>query len=472
MGLWSDLGSFFVGGVTFEPPPAIGGPVRADAATQGTPGSSSWNALTGLGSPNADPASSVMPVRRRSLTEWELDTLYRQWPLARRVVDVYAEWAVGQGWRVDGTAKRDIATTADEDLSTRAAFYDLVRLARKNGWAILVPTVIDGTDDWSQPLNPATVRAVTGLKVYTRPEAVWTDWDVDPDSDGCGYPSMWQITPSMGGTSINVHASRVVYLGGVPLSWHEREGGLDGSVLDLYWSALSHRTSFEQSAATIVNRADAITLAIKNLAGRGGGASGLQFRSYMQDFARRVGMIGIGVHDADDVVSRHGASLSGLEHVDATTRREVSGVEGIAQSVIWTDQPGGLANDGQQSRKFFAGNVAAYQELRLAKQIRRFYGIIGAAYGISMDGARIHFEAIEPMTPAEEGAIKLVNAQTDAIYNTMGALGTEEIRQARHGGPEYGWDIRVEGEAPDDLVMALLAERPPPGAEAADEGEE
>ena len=436
--------------------------------------SSFQSAMTALGVPGVDPGSTWTVVPRANLSYQTTETLYRQWPLARRLVDLLPASAASRTWRLDDDERRDVAGDLDARVGMRGVVRTWGSRARLYGGALALPYFEGQGADLSRPLAPNAPRGpVTAVQVFGGEELSVLLWDMDPGSPSFGMPLLVQITPYVPGAVVTatVHASRFVWLGsGMPLPPILRQtypNATDLPVMEAYWTPLGHRWQVDGAAATIAPRIVEGVLSIPNLAAvngadpttAGGASTPSGFANAIaQGFARSASVVGVGVLDSAMQYQRHSASVSGFAEIDATTRREVAGVEGWPQRVIFGDEPGGLGNSGDGAMRQWSVIVDTYSQTHLGPAMMALYRL---CLGPSLSRPRLAWEPLEKPSATEQAQIRLAHAQRDAALVAAGVLMPEEVRQ-RWTGTEYLDELTLDPGDGGEFAAAMLGVGPAP----------
>lgn len=419
--------------------------------------------LNDLGVPGVDPGASWTVRPRGILSYGVTETLYRQWPLARRVVDLLPAAATTEPWRLDDETRRDAAGELDERLGLQGVVRTWGQRARLYGGAIAVPYYQGQGPDLSQPMRPGPRGRVTAVQVFAGEELSVLAWDTSPGSPRFGWPLLVMVTPLVSGASVTatIHASRFVWLGsGMPLPPLLRQvypNSTDLPILEAYWTALGHRWQVDSAAATLAPRIVEGVLSIPGLAATTGSTpDGGTASAVAREFARSASVVGVGVLDTEMQYQRHAASMSGFGELDATTRREVAAVEGIPQRVLFGDEPGGLANDGSGSMRQWASVVGTYQRTHLGPSLIALYRLL---LGDDLQKPRLVWPPMERPTALEIAQIRQAHAGADASYIAAGVLLPEEVRQ-RWTGSEYVEELTLAPEDGGEFAAALRGELP------------
>lgn len=424
------------------------------------------NALTGMGGQYDKGAAAYVDTSRRAFTLPELDALFRFNGYAGRLIDVVAEDAARKGWRVvDSTDETEPLAEENKRLRIRAKVHRWIQLARKDGGCLLV-IVTDDDDDPSQPLRPESLRRVSNLVVVERAEASVATWEGDPAEQDFQRARTWWISPTTpsfdggfgdwqsGGASIQVHRSRVLYLGGreLPARLRYRNGGFDDSVLELYWDQIRNRTSVDQGGAILAQELKQAVVRIEGFDAVATSDQGDYLDMRMSRMAKAKSVLGILLMGKGDEYSEATANVSGYKDLDSSTRESLSAVTGLPQTKLWGQSPGGLNTDGDSHRRLWSNFIASFQANRLGEPLEYLYLLLflareGPTAGQEPEDWSLEFNPLDELSEQEQAELEKTTAETDAINVGMGAYDGAHVARSRHG--SKGWQrdlLPVEAE--------------------------
>lgn len=171
------------------------------------------SALTGMGILGKDKNESTTFVRRGRIHFDVLDAMYRQDPIASRIIDVIVDDALRQGFRIvfKGTDKDPIDPEMVNDINAKANKWakssgvslhvnvkSHLKQARTFGGSVLVMGANDGQDPLF-PLDMDKVQEVTFLKSLDRFQLSASGLlDTDPNSGGFGFPAWYHLNSVFG----------------------------------------------------------------------------------------------------------------------------------------------------------------------------------------------------------------------------------------------------------------------------------
>ncbi len=168
------------------------------------------NIESSLGMEGADSGTATHFGPRAPLSGWELETLYRQEGLARKLIDL----KVSDMFRRLFEVKGDKEGLFVKYLKKRKMITEVRRLAtngRLYGGAVALIIANDGTEELSKPMNVRNLRSLDGLKVWDRWQVTWTVADLytNPNSPKYLTPKVYTIYPIYA-TPFRVHETRLL----------------------------------------------------------------------------------------------------------------------------------------------------------------------------------------------------------------------------------------------------------------------
>lgn len=143
--------------------------------------------------------------------------------------------------------------------------------------------------------------------------------------------------------------------------------------------------------------------------------------------------------------------LSSLDKLQAQAQEHMSAVARIPLSILLQVTPTGLNASSEGEIRSFYADVKAYQE----KVFRPNYQRVLELVQLSLDGVidpdvTFEFEPLWEMSAVDAATTRKTQADTDAVYVTMGAVSNDEVREKlreEEGGPFEG--VNLAGDAPE-----------------------
>lgn len=183
--------------------------------------------------------SNMTRYWQQQSTNGDVEWWYNHRGVAATIIDRPADDCFSTGLKIDGD---DDSVMMDEydRLSVFTVFSDAIRWARLFGASVIAIMAKDG-GGWNEPLNLDTIETIEDLKIYDKRQIKPTaKLYTDPADPKFGQPEFFDIYPS-GGTSFEVHESRLIMISGDPMPlrnvrntlWWEGKPVLDVCLLDL-----------------------------------------------------------------------------------------------------------------------------------------------------------------------------------------------------------------------------------------------
>lgn len=442
------------------------------------------NVMSGLGVAGVDKRTGMQVSCAPRLGFGELDEIYRGGGMAAKLVDTLPNDMTREGWEYKQPDEREQAeqvNNALEALGVVAAVNKALRWARLYGGSVIIIGADDGQTDFSQPLNENNIRAVRFLTVLDR-------WQVNRDSfyndirhPKYGQIATYRLVPLFGGqeTGQVVHESRVLRFDGVDLGDRARLQ-LDGwgdSIFPRLWEALmgyhtAHGsvpailTDFTRAVYTMTRLSEALAM------GEEGEAA---VTDRIRQIERSASIVNAMVLDADETWERKTTPVTGLPDLVGCTERRLVAESGMPHTRLLGESPGASLGEGGDSQdRDWYDHVAAQQKTLLLAPLRRLVGLLLAAKEGPTKGKvppqwSIDFNPLWQLDEESQANIRLIQAQTDAIYLDRAVLSEGECATSRFGGETYSTETTLDLDArnelgeleDDDEDVAQPAQEPP-----------
>lgn len=456
-----------------------------------------WSSLyTGAGLPGRDKTESF-EFKARPRIEWaQLQNLYRQNWIAKRLVDDVVGDATRSGFEIDFEATDEGQPTDDLKSMVKQEWqrlHAIQRCADGLRWAMVFRGAVGLllTDDvpagLSQPMQ-------SGMEAYTTlatplPEGdfgavkqiVIVDaryalpdislYDDNVDSINFGLPLFYQVTPygqSTNTVSYRVHWSRLLRFNGVPTDMLTRVANLTwgDSVYEACFDALRrYGMAFDGVAVTVSEFAQGV-LKMKDLSLNLASDQVSSVITRTQAFKMGLGAFGLALVDADaEEYQRLGQPVSGLDSLLEKFKIEIAGASRIPQSRLWGNQAGRLAG-AQEDHRLWAEYVHSWQVQSVIPQLTRLTSLLFASKDGPTKGEQpprwvIRANPIDPPDLDKEIERRERQAKVDQAYYQMDALEPVEIRQSRFGGVSYSYETTLDQAISEQKAEAQTASAAP-----------
>jgi phage-related protein (TIGR01555 family) len=428
------------------------------------------NALTGMGT-SRDRTAITTVASPEFLGEADLDSLYLNSWLCRKVVNITASEATRMGWDIalgDDTKKArrqsDDLIAAGERVRIRKHVRRAVQLARHHGGAVLIMLVDDGAKGFEQPIRWRALKRIRGLYALDR----WRIWPA-PGWSGIGVPDYYEFNTNAdadlarmgleGTQTVKIHSSRVLRFEGeeVPWRWRSHFNWWGVSVLQPIWEVFRRYETGQNSAASLLHDFDQFVHKIPGLGQMisSGNQEAITRRLEVNQMARSV--YRALVLDANEDATFITRSAAGIADVLDRLTQEVTGASGMPHTKLWGESPSGLGATGRSEDRSFAQDIAEYQEDFLQDPLRQFYETLmrcsdGPFTGEPPEDWRIQFRPTFVMTDEESATLRQSVAAADVQYIQAGVLKPNEVALARFGRPEFSLDTTLIDREPDGSI--------------------
>lgn len=451
------------------------------------------NGLTGMGIAQRDKTQSTTVGTVRLLSPGELEVLYAV-GLPRRYVDAIADEVV----KHHPTVK--LGGDKDEDsqdfirqfeaylraVGLHRAYPEAVRLQRLYGGGGIVLLIDDGQEA-DQPVAIDRIRGIRGMIPLSRHELIPGDFSFIDYSK----PEFYRISTTQklaedqtaSVTQFRIHHTRVARFDGLYLPWRIRNinEGWGQSPLQVIWdswrryeSSIGHLEASLSDASQFWHKVPGMFNMIK-----GGGAPELMKRLEVNNLARSVygGML----LDKDEEIGFVERALSNLQNATAPFVEYLQSTTGWPASILTGASPGGLGKEGRFEERVWASLCEKWQLVHCREPLEMIYSYMlasreGPTKGKPPESWEVHFPSVFVETDKELAELRKLQADTDNVNVTMGALSPVEVRNNRFGGTEYSLETVLDEQVSQQLklkadvtfeseVNGMLQAQMQPGAE-------
>lgn len=420
------------------------------------------SALTGFGVTTQDKTQSTSFKSDVVSYDIAMD-LWRGDDIAARIIETLPQEELRQGFELtiaDDKDYKEELMSWSEELGLLDAMQEARCYERAYGGAAIMMGALDGSTDLTLPLNLARVRDIKWLTVLEPREMMPVAWYNDPDADGPNYgmPSVYQFQPIGRGVSaegktppfklLRIHESRLLLFPGIRVSRRRWvTGAMPGwgdSVLtrcirvlrdfNVSWGSagiLVH--DFAQAVFKIKGLAELIALdkdeIVKNR---------LRAVELSRSTARAV------LIDAEEEFERKQTPVSGLPDLLDRFSTRLAAAADMPLTLLMGQSPAGLNATGESDIRFFYDRVKSSQRKRVLPPLRRFFTVAMASKRKLPKKWSLEFKPLWQPSEAEQATARFTQAQTDAIYEGMGAITAEEVAVSRFSGDDYSFHTSVD----------------------------
>jgi uncharacterized protein len=428
------------------------------------------NVLTGMGMLGRDSAASTYFRQDALLTQHTCDAAYSSSGIARRVVDLIVNDALGRGIDCDIDLYKEM-----ERLDVIAKVSELAKLSRLYGGAIMLLIAEDGIEDVGMPLSVNGLKSLAKLVVFDRWECSIssTDYDNDPMSDTYGEIMHYRIIPR-NGTPLKVHQTRVIRMNGdyLPPNLKRLNQEWAASALQAVYTGYLNYLTMQGFLPTIAKEFSLTILKISGLVDAYVDGQESKIAKRANDAQASKSMANIMLLDADsEDFSRSIATATGYADLITKGMELLSADAGIPMTMLFGRSPEGMNATGESDLDNWYKNVERYQTLDLQRVINRIVELLEAQseWTKKPESFDWNWPSLQPLDDNELADVRMKHAQADNIYIQAQAVDPEYIFHARHDGG-YNTQLNYTEDAQDEFMQGresviMKAEEPETGNE-------
>lgn len=393
------------------------------------------NAFTGQGVKSRDPFASYSVDSEIPLYDKEIDNLYTYNGIARKIVEIPADDAVSEGFKLingsDEIEQSKAVMSELEDIKWDNKFSEALSWERAMGGSAILMMINDGRR-FDEPLDIKSADRVERLDVYSKQDISTTgSYYSDPNDPKYGRPYMYTLINEYG-NSINVHESRLLLFRGGRISKEERRyrDGWGGTVFDVIQRRLiQYETSMNLSLAAL-SRLSQSMLKLNGLAdilSGDGGEEIIQKRLQAIDMARHF-LNTIAIDSADDY-QQYGLALGGIPQISEEFEVALAAATNIPVTILFGRSPAGLNATGRSDFEQYYKMVNRIQTRNMKPQLSRLISILNQLKGLNLpEKYTIEFNPLWTMSEPEKASVKQTKVNTEAAkINAVNTLVSSEI---------------------------------------------
>ena len=413
----------------------------------------------------------------------DLDALYINNWLCRRIVDIIPQESTRAGWALtlgtettDAEKKRfDRLVAVGERMGIRTHVKEAMRQSRLHGGAAII-MILDDNTPIDEPVNLKKLRAIKGLHAMDC-QRIWpaAGWS------GVGEPDLYQMQINRDEDlrkigmkdqllHVPIHRSRLLRFEGdaAPYSYKSHFKWWGISVLQSVWNVFKRYETGQASAANILNDFSLYVQKIKGLKGMVEQGKGDFVANRLSLNALMRSVIGGIALDADgEEASFLTRSAAGVDSIIERLKDEVQGASRIPHTKLWGSSPSGLGATGQSEKSDFAQEVHMLQEDHLDRALRQYYETLAAcstnraAMELPEDW-QIDFHSTITLSDLEEAELRGKVATADSQNIQSGVLQPNEVALARFGGPKFSMETTLLDRETNGAIKQDPQNLPPP----------
>lgn len=167
-----------------------------------------------------------------------------------------------------------------------------------------------------------------------------------------------------------------------------------------------------------------------------------QFDTRMEWWTNAMNNYGVKLADTEDAIEQHDTALSDLDSLIMTQYQIVAAIAEVPGTKLLGTQPKGFNSTGEFEEASYHETLEGIQDNDLTPMLLRHYQLIVASYVQPKFGGdfeiEIKWNELDAMTALEQGQLNLVQAQTDAALEAVGAIDAQDIRNRIIADPDSG----------------------------------
>lgn len=393
------------------------------------------NVINGLGIVGRDSSASTFFQQDALLQQRDAEAYYNSSGVARRVVELIVNDALGKGIECDDALYKEL-----ERLDAFNKMSELATTARLYGGAIMVLLAKDGSDTLEKPMNEASLEQLDKLVIFDRWQCsdMSTDYNDDPTSPTYGEKEIYNITP-YNGKPLKVHHTRVIPMQGDYLPHYTRRlnQGWGASALQAVQAGFKSYSTMQGFLPMMASEFSLTMLKIQGLASAYIAGNEDKISKRVNDLNASKSIANIMLMDAEsEDFSRQFASVGGYADIITKGMELLSAEAGIPMTLLFGRSPEGMNATGESDLDNWYKNVQRYQMNTLQSPMNRLVELLQkqTAWKDKPESLDWNWPSLQPLDDLELADVRLKNAQADNIYIQVGAVDPEYIFHMRHDG--------------------------------------
>lgn len=399
---------------------------------------------------SGDPMSNTSFYRERTLGRGELEALFVQDWLAKRVVTIPASDATRNWISLTSGNDNKKAEAVEKELKrlkVQTKVAEAITLSRLHGGCLMILGAFDGQET-DMPLRK--VRSVEFVEPVDRWQVFPQRYYSDSTKMNYGQPETYMIhrIQVRGTVTATVHESRVIRFDGhyLPPLERLRNLGWHSSVLQNFYEELKRFGSTHQAVGAIIQDFITKKVQIKGLSDLLSNEEGeQQLMARFATLAYGMSVHNLAVFGEDEQFDKMGTPITGIEKILTHFVDIVSAACEIPKARLFHNQSGVLGGDaGSADLRVHYDNISAYQEIELRPRLQSIIDTVAEPLGCAAGEIQFTFNPLWQLSELDESAVRKNVAETDATYIEANVILPEEVALSRFSG---------EGTNLDDMVI-------------------
>lgn len=401
---------------------------------------------------SGDPMSNTSFYRESTLGRGELEALFVQDWLAKRVITIPASDAT-RNWisltSGNDNKKAEAVAKELERLKIKTKVAEAITLSRLHGGCLMILGAFDGQET-DMPLRK--IRSVEFVEPVDRWQVFPQRYYSDKTKMNYGQPETYLIhrIQVRGTVTAIAHESRVIRFDGhyLPPLERLRNLGWHSSVLQNFYEELKRFGSIHQSVGAIVQDFITKKVQINGLSDLLSNVEGeQQLMARFATLAYGMSIHNLAVFGEDEQFDKMGTPLTGIEKILSHYVDIASAASNIPKARLFHNQSGILGGDaGAADLRVHYDEISSYQETELRPHIKRIIDVVSESLGYAEGDISFTFNPLWQLSELDESTVRKNVAETDALYIDKGVVEPEEVALSRFSG---------DGTNLDDMVISV-----------------
>lgn len=464
-------------------PPSTSTPVSAGASLSSGGGRGGRrdgyeNVLTGLGVTGKDPRmSTTMTVER--VTHDEAKALWTGDDIAARAIEIIPREAFKRPFTVNVADKKvsEAVSSYLEGLDAYAKCRKAAEFSRAYGGGALFPVINDASGATSDtalavPLVRERIGKISALHELEARELQVASWYENISDKGWRKPKTFWLNPisSRGGffgRRVEVHESRLIIFQGIQVSADTRDSvqmGWGDSRLTRAKQAMADFGAGYGGVAALMSSLGQGILSMDGLAelmgedGEEGESEGLVVKR-LQIMALMRSTLNMMVMDGKDKYAREATPVAGAAEILDKLGVRCGAAVDLPITVMLGISPAGLNATGESDIRLLYDRVSGAQSTEYQKPCEQLAELVmlagdGPTRGKVPDVWSVEWLPLWQPSEQERETTRALRTTNDVALVQARIATANEIRQARYSGDTYSYELRLEGDAPDEEPTA------------------
>lgn len=439
-----------------------------------------YSTQTGLRTPR-DKAATYKVSSLCELEDEPLASLYANNYLVKKLVDLPVSEAFRRGFDIMIDASDDMPSSdairmgadirsAMDDLGIVEAMKEATRLQRIFRGAV-VHLVVDDGKDQALPLDPKAIKQFIGARVIDRRFLDVVTTVSDEKDRNFGEPETVAIRPRTKSRTAQVpmatvHRSRLLFFRGMQnpsLDCKHPEWGMNAidhvieaiERRDITWAAISHMTQDGDQ------RVFAMEGLMEMLDGKAADSSGIEYVKKRYEMVNNQSSV---MHAI--LIDKEGESFERTRHdlgkyapLLQEMNQDVSAAGGIPMTKLFGASAAGLNATGENDRKDYQDEIAAFQVRDLEPNIQRVVEILtlmkdGPTGGFQPEDWSVKWAPLEQPSDLERAQIMEIMSKVDDTYANKLDVPSGLLVRSRLRPTGYSLETEISEEEMEEIVAA------------------